>query len=185
MSQWFAPVASSWLQNTGVSSRASVAHDRPAVENIANRLREARLPLRSRKRLRFPLPGVRDPREEVCLMSPADRACRTPSSKACQPVGAPAGGWGLDILYMAGFPEGVGAARVGEDVREPLRLTVERAADREADAAVLCPLPRVDEIEDGVDKLSQAFYFEQSRMGPGVRMAVLEWVFGRHRRSGC
>jgi aspartate carbamoyltransferase catalytic subunit len=41
---------------------------------------------------------------------------------------------------------------------------------------VLCPLPRVDEIDREVDGLPQAAYFEQSADGLFVRAAVLDEV---------
>jgi len=44
------------------------------------------------------------------------------------------------------------------------------------EAIVLHPLPRVDEIDPGVDALPQAKYFEQAGHGVPVRMALLKLV---------
>lgn len=84
---------------------------------------------------------------------------------------------GLDALYMAGFPEGVGPSRADEEVRAPFRLTAAKARDLDDKAVVLSPLPRIDEIEKGVDAAPQAVYFGQSRLGLVVRMAVIEWAW--------
>jgi aspartate carbamoyltransferase catalytic subunit len=81
---------------------------------------------------------------------------------------------GLDVLYMAGFPESSDGTH-GERQRASLRLTVERARALEPSAVVLDPLPRIDEIEPLVDALPQARYFEQSANGLEVRAAVLDW----------
>lgn len=83
---------------------------------------------------------------------------------------------GLDVLYMAGLPEGLGDARLGEAVRERFRLTRKRAERLPTGALVLSPLPRIDEIEAEVDELPMAGYFKQSREALFVRCAVLERV---------
>ncbi len=84
---------------------------------------------------------------------------------------------GLDVLYMAGFPQGVhgdGAA----PLRESLRLTATAAAALPARALILDALPRIDEIDPAVDAQPQAGYFEQSAHALAVRMAVLERFVG-------
>lgn len=80
---------------------------------------------------------------------------------------------GLDVVYMAGFPEGRSGVR-DEPTHAGMRLTVQRASVLAPGAIVLDPLPRIDEIELGVDTLPQARYFEQSAHGLEVRMAVIE-----------
>jgi len=85
---------------------------------------------------------------------------------------------GLDVLYMAGLPEGLGEARLEETVRERFRLTRRRAERLPPEALVLNPLPRIDEIEPEVDELSIAGYFQQSKEGLFVRCSVLERVLG-------
>ena len=43
---------------------------------------------------------------------------------------------------------------------------------------VMHPLPRIDEIEKGVDKSPKARYFEQAANGVPVRMAILDKILG-------
>ncbi len=81
----------------------------------------------------------------------------------------------LDVLYMAGFPEGVGNMKVSDRVRSQFRLTLARARKLCDRTSLLCPLPRIDEIAEAVDSLPQSRYFEQSAQGLFVRMALLEW----------
>ncbi len=81
---------------------------------------------------------------------------------------------GLDILYMAGLPKGLGESELDEAVRERFRLTRSRAERLPTEALVLNPLPRIDEIEIEVDELPVAGYFTQSREALFVRCAVLE-----------
>lgn len=80
----------------------------------------------------------------------------------------------VDILYMAGHPSRPGCGSESEQDRARLRLTLERARALPEKAVILCPLPRIDEIERAVDRLPQAAYFQQSEEGLFVRMAILE-----------
>ncbi len=43
---------------------------------------------------------------------------------------------------------------------------------------MLHPLPRVDEIDHGVDDTDAATYFEQAHNGVPVRMALLDLLLG-------
>ena len=45
-----------------------------------------------------------------------------------------------------------------------------------ADAIVMHPLPRVDEIDPAVDKDPRAAYFRQAHNGVYIRMALLQMV---------
>jgi aspartate carbamoyltransferase catalytic subunit len=45
--------------------------------------------------------------------------------------------------------------------------------DMKADAIIMHPLPRVDEIPEEVDQAPQARYFEQAQNGLYIRMALL------------
>lgn len=83
---------------------------------------------------------------------------------------------GLDVLYMAGYPEGSGKHRATLQDRSRFRLTRERARKLSQSALILNPLPRIDEIDREVDDLPQAMYFKQSRDGLFIRMAILEQV---------
>jgi aspartate carbamoyltransferase catalytic subunit len=81
---------------------------------------------------------------------------------------------GLDILYMAGFPEGSGSSRADAEERHRFRLDFAKVGELPHASVILDPLPRIDEIERAIDNLPQAAYFDQSRYGLFVRMAVLE-----------
>jgi len=81
---------------------------------------------------------------------------------------------GLDVVYIAGLPEHCGADHMPAPARARYRLTPERIRELNPDAAILCPLPRIDEIDPAVDDDPRARYFAQSRDGLFVRAAVLE-----------
>lgn len=83
---------------------------------------------------------------------------------------------GLDILYMAGLPEGTGPGRIEDEVRERFRLTRQRAERLPESSLVLNPLPRIDEIDPEVDLFPIAGYFLQSKEAVFVRCAVLDAV---------
>jgi aspartate carbamoyltransferase catalytic subunit len=82
----------------------------------------------------------------------------------------------VDIVYMAGFAPRTPAGEFGEELRARFILTTDRAAALDASVRILCPMPRIDEIETGVDALPQAAYFHQSALGLPMRMAVLRHV---------
>jgi aspartate carbamoyltransferase catalytic subunit len=81
---------------------------------------------------------------------------------------------GVDVVYVAGLPPGVGDRILDARVRCQYALTSELAKALPKRAIVLCPLPRIDEIERGVDLDPRAWYFRQSADGLWVRMAVLD-----------
>ena len=73
-----------------------------------------------------------------------------------------------DVVYVAGLPpfgKGNERLRYQIDKRKALQL--------KEGAIILNPLPRVDEITREVDSLRCARYFEQSKNGLYVRMAIL------------
>lgn len=57
-------------------------------------------------------------------------------------------------------------------------ITAEYAAAMKENAAILHPLPRVDEITQEVDASPHAAYFKQARYGVHVRMALLRTLLG-------
>jgi aspartate carbamoyltransferase catalytic subunit len=59
------------------------------------------------------------------------------------------------------------------NVASSYRITPELLSDAKEHLIVLHPLPRVDEIDPRVDESPHARYFEQSRNGVPVRMAML------------
>jgi aspartate carbamoyltransferase catalytic subunit len=124
---------------------------------------------------------------ELRLMAPADRQLE-PSALGTDLAGCThfldsLDLQGLNVLYMTGFPRGIGAHQAPRSLRWKLRLTKKLAQKLPSSALILCPLPRIDEIARDVDDLPQAEYFEQSHCGLFVRMALIE----RYAtfRSGC
>ena len=82
----------------------------------------------------------------------------------------------LDVVYVAGLPEGAGPNRVDADERATFALTPQRLQDLSARAVVLCPLPRIDEIACDVDGDPRCRFFEQSDDAVWVRMAILAFI---------
>lgn len=84
----------------------------------------------------------------------------------------------LDVLYVTRlqrerFPDSASYVNIAKNFRIT-REILEGAKDR---LILLHPLPRVDEISPQVDSLPCAKYFEQSRNGVPVRMAMLMEMF--------
>jgi aspartate carbamoyltransferase catalytic subunit len=80
----------------------------------------------------------------------------------------------VDVLYVTRiqrerFPDSASYFNVASSYR----ITPELLAGARNHLIVLHPLPRVDEIDPRVDELPYARYFEQSRNGVPVRMAML------------
>jgi aspartate carbamoyltransferase catalytic subunit len=80
----------------------------------------------------------------------------------------------VDVLYVTRiqrerFPDSASYFNVSSSYR----ITPELLADARKHLIVLHPLPRVDEIDPRVDESPHAKYFEQSRNGVPVRMAML------------
>jgi aspartate carbamoyltransferase catalytic subunit len=83
----------------------------------------------------------------------------------------------VDVLYVTRiqrerFPDSASYFNVASSYR----ITPELLADAKERLIVLHPLPRVDEIDPRVDDSPHARYFEQSRNGVPVRMAMLMQV---------
>ncbi len=83
----------------------------------------------------------------------------------------------LDVLYVTRiqrerFPDSASYFKVASSYR----ITPELLIGVKERLIVLHPLPRLDEIDPRVDLLSHARYFEQSRNGIPVRMAMLQKV---------
>lgn len=82
----------------------------------------------------------------------------------------------LDVLYMAGLPEGQGQKKLSAAVRSRLRLTPQSILNLPDRAVVLSPLPRIDEIDKRLDRLPNACYFGQSSDALFVRIAILDYM---------
>lgn len=83
----------------------------------------------------------------------------------------------LDVLYVTRiqrerFPDSASYFQVASSYR----VTPELLTGVKEHLIVLHPLPRLDEIDPRVDHLPYARYFEQSRNGIPVRMAMLQKV---------
>lgn len=82
----------------------------------------------------------------------------------------------LDVLYMTR-----NQTERGSDGKEPFILNSKLANLMHPDAIILHPMPRRKEIHPEVDKNERAAYFEQSKNGVPVRMAILQWILGNGR----
>jgi len=86
---------------------------------------------------------------------------------------------GADVVYVSGFPPRTPTGdEYCPEARRPYRITAEVLADLPAGVGVLCPLPRIDEIDTEVDALAAGQYFRQSANGLAMRIAVLTEVLG-------
>jgi aspartate carbamoyltransferase catalytic subunit len=79
-----------------------------------------------------------------------------------------------DIIYMAGFPPN---DEVQNEQRIKYQMNLEKAKTLKSNSIILSPLPRIDEITKEIDNFQQARYFEQSKNGPNIRMAILLKIF--------
>jgi aspartate carbamoyltransferase catalytic subunit len=120
--------------------------------------------------------------QEFRLMGPKSRVDPTVAAKWTVGAGAPINVShhlnfrDLDVIYIAGLPEGEGSERLNSAERASFSLAEQQLPDLSVAAVVLCPLPRVDEIAPGVDEDPRCRYFEQSDDGLWVRMAVLAFI---------
>jgi aspartate carbamoyltransferase catalytic subunit len=87
---------------------------------------------------------------------------------------------GVDVVIMAGVPEGEGAARLGTEVRARHALDLGVLRTLPGDAVVLSPMPVIDEITDKARRDPRVRMLDQSELSVEVRLAVLEWI----RRGG-
>lgn len=84
----------------------------------------------------------------------------------------------VDILYMQRiqkerFPD------ANIDVINPCLLKKRYLDKAKANLKILHALPRVDEIEEGIDATPYAYYFQQAANGVIVRMALLGLLLGK------
>jgi aspartate carbamoyltransferase catalytic subunit len=84
----------------------------------------------------------------------------------------------IDVVYQTRIQkERFGDVREYDKVKGQFRIDEDDAARMKDDAIILHPLPRVDEISAGVDKMPQARYFDQVYSGVVTRMAILKMIF--------
>jgi aspartate carbamoyltransferase catalytic subunit len=89
-----------------------------------------------------------------------------------------------DVLYMTRiqkerFPDPAEYLKVAGGYR----ITADTLEGVRDDMIVMHPLPRVDEIEPGVDSTKHARYFQQAFYGVPLRMAVLSLVMSDEERA--
>jgi len=83
----------------------------------------------------------------------------------------------LDVLYMTRIQkERIPDEQEYEKVKGSYFLDGELVKKMKADAIVMHPLPRIDEIRQDVDQTDQARYFKQMQYGRNVRAALLSLI---------
>ncbi|OHD06066.1 MAG: aspartate carbamoyltransferase [Spirochaetes bacterium GWC1_27_15] len=88
-------------------------------------------------------------------------------------------GQDLDILYVTRIQrERFGDLQEYEKVAGSYKINLEVLDKLNKKIKIMHPLPRVDEIDDSVDKTDNAIYFEQAHNGIPVRQAILGLVTG-------
>ncbi len=89
----------------------------------------------------------------------------------------------VDVLYMAGLPEGNGAFRLSAAERLDFTLTADRLRDLRPDALVLSPMPVIDEIAPAARCDPRVGIFAQSDRGVDMRVALLERLLFESRAA--
>jgi aspartate carbamoyltransferase catalytic subunit len=84
----------------------------------------------------------------------------------------------VDIVYVAGLPAETSIGVLSAAQQADYRVTEDVVSRMPPHARVLCPLPRVDEIDRDVDESAAAAYFVQAQMSGWMRIAVLDRVLG-------
>ena len=79
-----------------------------------------------------------------------------------------------DVIYVTRIQkERLEDPSLHEKVKDSFVFNVDQVGKMKKEAILLHPLPRVNEIEQAVDALPQARYFEQAQNGVPVRMALI------------
>ncbi|MEM7828050.1 MAG: aspartate carbamoyltransferase [Candidatus Aenigmatarchaeota archaeon] len=86
----------------------------------------------------------------------------------------------LDVLYVTRlqlerYKDVEGIEKI-KDAYNKFRLNKEMINHMKSDAIVLHPLPRVNEIDKEIDSDPRARYFEQSKNGVYMRMALIKYI---------
>lgn len=85
----------------------------------------------------------------------------------------------VDVVYVAGFAPQTPVGEFGEEQRRPFSIDAWVVQGVPTSAIILCPLPRIDELNPVVDGAPQARYWERSAAALWMRCAVLESVLER------
>jgi len=85
-----------------------------------------------------------------------------------------------DVLYVCRIQaERFADPYEAKSVQQKFRIMKADLANAKEDVVILHPLPKINEIEDAIDQMPQARYFQQAHYGIPLRMAVLEHVLTR------
>lgn len=85
----------------------------------------------------------------------------------------------VDILYMTRIQrERFSDPMEYEKVKNAYILNADMLTNNKPNLKVLHPLPRVNEINENVDKLECAYYFQQAKNGVYVRQALITSILG-------
>ncbi len=85
-----------------------------------------------------------------------------------------------DVLYVCRIQaERFADQYEAQSVQAKFRIKKTDLKDAKEDLAILHPLPKINEIENSIDQMKQAKYFQQAHYGVPLRMAVLEYVLKR------
>ncbi|MFP4423733.1 MAG: aspartate carbamoyltransferase [Candidatus Woesearchaeota archaeon] len=84
-----------------------------------------------------------------------------------------------DVLYMTRIQkERFSDPMEYENVKDAYILKREMITQTKSNLKIMHPLPRVNEIEQSVDELDSAYYFEQAQNGVYVRQALISLILG-------
>lgn len=119
-------------------------------------------------------PGLRMPRDSIDELK--DRKVKCYENESLSGISKK-----LDVIYCTRIQKERFADPVEfEKVRGVYRLSKATLEELEIkkDLKILHPLPRVDEMDESLDKTNYAVYFHQARNGVPVRKAILSAVLG-------
>lgn len=119
-------------------------------------------------------PGLRMPRDSIDELK--DRKVKCYENESLSGISKK-----LDVIYCTRIQKERFADPVEfEKVRGVYRLskTMLEELEIKKDLKILHPLPRVDEMDESLDKTNYAVYFHQARNGVPVRKAILSAVLG-------
>ena len=86
----------------------------------------------------------------------------------------------VDVLYVCRIQEERFADPYeAKRMKEKFRITLSTLEGVKKDLVILHPLPRIGEIDPGLDKTPYAKYFEQAHYGVPVRMGIIDYLLGR------
>jgi aspartate carbamoyltransferase catalytic subunit len=80
----------------------------------------------------------------------------------------------FDVVYMTGFAPRTPIKTFSKATRKKYQIDQKILSTLKKKAIILCPLPRIDEISNKIDKTKYAKYFEQSDLGVYMRMAIIK-----------